>query len=271
MKLGLSTWAYTWSIGWAGKKPARPLDAMSFLETAAALGARVVQFADNLPLHAMTPAARAALGARAGALGIAVEVGTYGIADETLDAYLEIAKDFGSPFLRTVTGIDKEQPDGDGLLSRLRNILPRLEKARVVLAIENHDLFAAATLAEIVRTIDSPFVAICLDTSNSFGALEDPVRMLDVIGPLAVNAHFKDVDLVRLPGTDLGFICWGAEPGLGRMDFPEMVEKLRRFGRDPNVIIEQWVPPEPGIEETVAKEKAWAERGFRRLRKIVPD
>jgi 3-oxoisoapionate decarboxylase len=271
MKLGLSTWAYTWSIGWAGKTPARPLDGMSFLETAAGLGARVVQFADNLPLHAMTPAARASLKSRADALGISVEVGTYGIDDETIDTYLAIARDFGSPFLRTVTGIDKERPDRDGLVARLRSIVPRLEKARIVLAVENHDLFSAATLAEIIQGIGSPYVGICLDTSNSFRALETPGYVIDDLGPLAVNVHLKDIEVVRIPGHDLGVIIQGAEPGTGQLDIPGLLKKLHGFGRDPTIILEQWVPPEPGIEETVAKEKAWAARGFRRLKKIVPD
>jgi 3-oxoisoapionate decarboxylase len=271
MKLGLSTWAYTWSFGWAGKTPSRPMDAAALLQTAARLGARVVQIADNMPLDTIPPAERTHLKRLADSLGVAIEVGTYGIADEKIEAYIRIAQDFESPLLRTVTGIDKHKPQPEELVTRLRKLLPRLEKAKITLAIENHDLFTAEALATIVRTMNSPFVGICLDTSNSFGALEDPARVMDVIGPLAVNVHLKDIDIERLPDTDLGFYVVGAEPGVGRLDIEALVKKLRGFGRDPNVIIEQWVPPEADIEATVAKEQAWAERGFRRLRKLIPN
>ena len=270
MKLGLSTWAYTWSFGWAGKVPTQPMDAFAFVKTAARLGARVVQIADNLPLDALSAAERFSLKSLADSLGISVEVGTYGIADDTIETYIKIAEDFGSPLLRTVTGIDKLTPQPEELLSRVRRLLGRLEKAKIILAIENHDLFTSESLASIVRSIDSPFVGICLDTSNSFGALEDPDRVIDVLGPLAVNVHLKDIDIERLPETDLGFYVVGAEPGVGRLDVDHLVKRLREFGRDPNVIIEQWVPPEATIDETVAKEQAWAERGFRRLRSLVP-
>jgi sugar phosphate isomerase/epimerase len=247
------------------------MDASALLKTAARLGARVVQIADNLPLDTIPSAERARVKALADSLGIAVEVGTYGIADEKIETYLAIAKDFGSPLLRTVTGIDKLKPQPDELISRLRKLLPKLEKAKIILAIENHDLFTAKALAGIIRIIDSPFVGICLDTSNSFGALEDPDRVMEVLGPLAVNVHLKDIDIERLPDTDLGFYVVGAEPGVGRLNIGDLVKQLRGFGKDPNVIIEQWVPPEADIEATVAKEQAWAERGFHRLRKLIPD
>jgi 3-oxoisoapionate decarboxylase len=271
MKLGVSTWAYTWSFGWAGKVPSHPMDAFTLVETAARLGARVVQIADNLPLDALPPAERARLKALADSLNIAIEVGTYGIADEKIETYIGIAREFGSPILRTVTGIDKHKSQPDELIARLRRLLGRLEKAKVILAIENHDLFTAEALAAIVATIDSPCVGICMDTSNSFGALEDPDRVTDVLGPLAVNVHLKDITIERLPDTDLGFYVVGAEPGVGRLNIDLLVKRLREFGRDPNVIIEQWVPPEATIDETAAKEQAWAERGFRRLRKLIPD
>ena len=49
---------------------------------------------------------------------------------------------------------------------------PHSKRAGVCLAIENHDRFPCATLAEILDRLDSPCAGICLDTANSLGCLE---------------------------------------------------------------------------------------------------
>ena len=48
------------------------------------------------------------------------------------------------------------------------------EEAGVVLAIENHDKFSTDELVYMVEELGPSWVGICLDTVNSFGALEGP-------------------------------------------------------------------------------------------------
>ena len=43
MKLGIGTYAYTWSIGFSGAEPAKPITAFDLLAKARELGVRVVQ------------------------------------------------------------------------------------------------------------------------------------------------------------------------------------------------------------------------------------
>jgi hypothetical protein len=55
MRLGISSYTYVWSVGVPGfPAPSQPLTPMGLLEKAVQLGVRVVQIADNLPLHRLT-------------------------------------------------------------------------------------------------------------------------------------------------------------------------------------------------------------------------
>jgi sugar phosphate isomerase/epimerase len=103
--------------------------------------------------------------------------------------YLEIAKEFKSPILRIVTDTNTFKPDPGQVVEIVRKLTGPLEAAGVVLAIENHDRFTAPTLASMIHSIASPWVGICLDTVNSFGALEPPETVIETLGPLAVNLH----------------------------------------------------------------------------------
>jgi len=269
MKLGLSSFAFTWSVGWAGKVPAIPMDAFAFVKKAASIGAHVVQIADNLPLDTLSPAERASLRALADSKGIQIEVGTRGLIENNVETYLGIAKEFRSPVLRIVTDLDHLKPKAEEIIEIAKKLRGRLEKAGIVLAIENHDRFTSPVLASIIRAIDSPMVGICLDTVNSFGAQEGPELAIDTLGPLAVDLHLKDFRITRV-WHSMGFTIEGTAAGEGRLNIPYLLERLRAFGRDPNAIIESWVTPEERMEDTVKKEQMWAERGFNYLRPLIP-
>ena len=83
MQLGLGTYAYAWAIGIKGYPPPTPMGAIAFAQRAAQLGLRVVQIADNLPLHKLSEIEIDFLQREMHALGLQVEVGTRGIAPES--------------------------------------------------------------------------------------------------------------------------------------------------------------------------------------------
>ena len=82
MRLGLSSYTYTWAVGVPGDAPARPMTAIDLVRRAAALGVRLVQIADNLPLDRLPEAELRDLEAEAIRLEVAIEVGTRGIAPD---------------------------------------------------------------------------------------------------------------------------------------------------------------------------------------------
>jgi sugar phosphate isomerase/epimerase len=268
MKLGLGSYAYAWAIGINGYPVEQPMNAPGLLARAAELGLKVVQFADNLPLHRLTLDEQRALRAQAESLGICIEVGTRGIAPEHLRQYLRLAQDFESPVLRVVIDTTDHHPPPDEVVSTLRTLMPEFAAAGVVLAIENHDRFKVKTLVDILDRIGSPNVGICLDTVNSFGAGEGPEVVVAAFGPYVVNLHVKDFT-IRRHRHMLGFEVEGTPAGQGMLDVPWLLERLRDFGRDPNAILETWPPPEVTVAETVAKEDAWVRESIQYLRTLI--
>jgi sugar phosphate isomerase/epimerase len=162
------------------------------------------------------------------------------------------------------------QPDVDEVVDIIKAIVPEFERTGVCLAIENHDRFKAKTLVGIVERIGSQHVGICLDTVNSFGALEGPEVVLEALGPLVVNLHVKDFAIFRANHL-MGFTVEGRPAGQGRLNVPWLLEELFGLGLDPNAILELWTPPEETLSATIAKEDAWAVKSVEYLRKLIPD
>jgi sugar phosphate isomerase/epimerase len=148
--------------------------------------------------------------------------------------------------------------------------MPECKKSGIVLAVENHDRFSAKQLAELVQGVRGPWIGICLDTVNSFGALEAPEVVVETLAPWVVNLHVKDFSVCRAT-HNLGFVIEGRPAGQGRLDLPWLLGQLQEAGRDVNAIVELWTPPEPEIAATIAKEENWARQSIAYLRTLIPD
>ncbi len=268
MQLGISSFTYTWAVGVPGYPPEHPLTAEGLLEKAARLDLALVQICDNLPLDRLLPIELDAFERRAAVLGVHIEVGTRGISPEHLIRYLRLAERFHSPFLRTITDTADHHPSEDEVVRTLQSVMPDFEQAGITLAIENHDRFKVKTLVRILERIGSRYAGICLDSANSFGALEGPEVVVEALGPWAVNLHVKDF-IVQRAGHKMGFQIEGRPAGTGQMDVPWFLDALRARGRDVNVILEQWTPFEESLAATIQKEDAWAKQSVGYLRKLV--
>jgi sugar phosphate isomerase/epimerase len=269
MRLGISSFTYTWAVGSPGHMPEHPLTAFDLLDRAVELGVSVVQFADNLPLHSLPEATRRELLARAAALGLAVEVGTRGLDLEMLREYIGIAAAFGSPILRLVADTPGRDLPVAELAAHLRPLVGDLQAAGVTLAIENHDRLTALQIIELLERLGGEAVGVCLDTVNSFGALEGPEVVVETLAPWTVNLHLKDFTIYRAP-MNMGFIIQGRPLGQGRLDVNWLLGVLRKNQRDPNAIIEQWTPAQPTLEASIALERAWAEECVCVARSYIP-
>lgn len=270
MKLGIGSYAYAWAIGVPGHPPRQPMDAFGFLRRSAERGVRLVQFADNLPLSDLEPDQLDWLEQEAETLGFQIEIGTRGIEPELLDNYRNLAQRFQSPIVRTVIDTADSQPSLKEVVSRLRWVMPRFERDGITLAIENHDRFTCDEFVEILERVASPRLRVCLDTANSFGALEGPEKVLDILGPWVVNLHVKDFEIRRL-SHNMGFMIEGRPAGQGRLNIPRMLDQLRGHGHEPSVILELWPPLREDLEETIQVEDAWVEASIFYLRQLLRD
>ena len=266
MRFGVSSYAFGWNVGFAGAVPERPMDELDLLAFARDAGADAVQIADNLPLDTFDTARLERLRRAADEAGLLVEVGFRRLTAERLSRGAEIARFFGSPFMRFVIDDRDYHPSLPEIEAMLRENLAEL--GGVTLAIENHDRFRAAELRELVERVGSPQVAICLDTANSVGAGEGLETVLRELGPLAVNVHLKDVAFARIE-TLQGFTVSGRPAGRGQIDFPELLESLGRSGRCESATVELWTPAEPTHAQTLEKERRWASESCEYLRPLV--
>jgi len=265
MRVGLSTFTYAWEIGVPGHAPAEPLTALGLVRRAADLGVGLVQFADNLPLHRLSPTELDELETEALDLGVSLEVGTRGIGDH-LHRYAELAQRFGSGFVRVVIDGPDDHPSPEQAAERLSEFEAGFRRRGVRLAIENHDRFSCGELAGLVVVLGD-WTGICLDTVNSFGALEAPPTVVEQLGPLGLNLHLKDF-VIRRHSHAMGFEIVGAPAGEGALDIPWLLDEL---AGNPNVrtaILELWTPPEQSVAATIATETAWAQSSLEYLRTI---
>lgn len=271
MLIGIGSYTYPWAVGMAGM-PAlnNSLTPLALIEKAVLLGVSVVQICDNMPLDCLTIPDLRLLVDTASAAGIRLEVGTRGCQPDHLLCYLAYAEQCHSPLLRIVLDTANDQPSLDEVVRRLCSVRRDFTHAGIRVAIENHDRFRAAEFAEIVQRVGPEFAGICLDTVNSFGALEGPDVVVRTLAPWVINLHVKDFTVSRVP-SQLGFLIEGRPAGQGRLDIPWLISTLGGVQYEMSAILELWTPPAAHIEETIINENQWAQAGVAYLRTLIPN
>ena len=267
MKLGISSYAYTWAIGVPGQIPDRPMDCFQLLERAIEFNVSCLQVADNLPLHQLEKQPRFELLKKAQDSGIMIEVGMRGLTEENFSRYLDLAEYFRSPILRAVIDAGEFKPGLQEIISRIREYLPELISRNIQLAIENHDRLKATEFARIIETIGDTHVGICLDSVNSMGAGEGLEEVLRTLGPYTINFHIKDF-VVRRAYHMMGFNIEGTPAGSGMLPVEEILEKLEKWGGCDSGILELWTPPADNLDETIKREHEWVKTSINFLKPL---
>lgn len=265
MRLGISSFAFGWAVGNPPPPPQPPFSEESLLDFAIAHQVPVIQCGDHLPLHRRTREELAAFATRAQAAGVAIETGARGLTPEHLERYVALSQRLGARRLRFVIDTRDYAPTPAEITALLRDAVPALRAAGVVLGLENHDRLAAATLRQIVDAIASDEVGVCLDTANSLGAGEGIDEVLARLAPVCVNLHVKDYAIERLPWL-MGFTITGRSLGRGSLPLARVLDALAPYPRCTTAVVETWPPPEPVLADTVAKERRWAEESVATLR-----
>ncbi|MEN1785697.1 MAG: TIM barrel protein [Bacteroidota bacterium] len=254
MPLGLGSYALAWSLGVPGKMPKKPLSAFEFIDMAKSLDLTLVQMDDNIPLHNYTTTELNDLKHHAYQQGIAVEVGTRKLETDHILNYLDIAKEFASPFLRVVIDAKDYEPEPTTVISVLKSVMPSFEKAGVYLALENHDRFTAATFVDIITKTASEYVKICLDSVNSLGAGEGVAEVTKTLAPHVINLHLKEYQIARV-WHNMGFTVEGRPLGQGQLPLAWMLSCLPADCL--SATLELWPAPEANLEQTITKEQNW--------------
>lgn len=266
MILGISSYSFTWAVGVHGYAPTEPLTEIDLLGKADKLGIRIVQIADNMPLHDFQDYRIDRLIKSAEGYNIKLEVGANNMTPENLERYLLIAEKMKSRILRFVIDGRGYKPDIEEIISVIKNAEQEFRKRGIILALENHDRLSSYQFREIIEKVNSDYVGICLDCANSIGAGEGFHEVVSMLAPYAVNFHLKEVSIKRKPHM-MGFDVEGRPFGEGSLPLKWMLEQLT--DKCVSAILEQWTPPEDSLEKTIEKENEWARQSIYYLRKFI--
>ena len=255
MELGISSYTYGWAVGTPGYPPPQPLDEHGLLDKAREHGVKLLQIGDNLPLHTFNAARLNRLAERADRDGVQLEIGARRLTVGRIGEYASIARRLGAKLIRLVIDDRDYHPSPDAVIAVLRESAPLLDGLK--LGIENHDRFPAMTIRRMIEAAGSDHIGVCLDTANSLGAGEGIEAVTAVLAPVTVNLHVKDFVIERVSHS-MGFNVSGCPAGAGMLDLAALLRTLAPFGKCTTAILELWTPPEPRLEDTIAKEARWA-------------
>ncbi|MFC1633234.1 sugar phosphate isomerase/epimerase family protein [Planctomycetota bacterium] len=107
----------------------------------------------------------------------------------------------------------------------IESVAPIVEKHCIPLAIENHKDWLIPHMLERLKRIDSEYVGVCIDTSNSFALLEEPMDVVKAYAPWAHSVHLKDMAVCEYED---GFLLADVVFGEGMLDLPRIVDILRK-------------------------------------------
>jgi 3-oxoisoapionate decarboxylase len=257
-KIGVGSWTFPWATGTVlDHRPKEALAPLGVVLRAKDLGVHVVHFLDNLPLDKCDDDAIGGAGDFAKQHGIEVEIGTRGTDPEHLLRYLQIAGRMGAHLIRTMGGWHGAPASLEEIDHNLRKVLPAFGHAGVRIALENYEAYRTSDLGALVGQIDHPALGICLDLTNSFGALESADEILRNLVPFTISVHLKEFAVERLEFL-MGFAFRGKPTGQGMLPLQKMFAALAAASRQANVIVEQWPPFHETLAKTMEMELHWA-------------
>lgn len=258
MDIGISTYAFYWHLS---ERVKRPWEIQDVLQETAAVGAKVLQVCDYAPLDGMGGPQLAAIRTMASDLDIDLELGTKGVHPDHLARYLDIAEALDAKLLRTMLVVPSHTPSIVEAKDILANVLPRLERQGVQLALETYEQVPTAELVQLVSTFDNPHIGICSDPANTVAILENPKEVIDLTAPHVVNMHIKDFAFSRTEGS-IGFTLSGVPLGEGLLPYDYMIEAIRPVERGINQIIEHWLSWQGSEDATLREELEWTRHSY---------
>ncbi len=153
---------------------------------------------------------------------------------ERFDTTVRTAKEGGAAVIRVAIGGRRyEQFDraeqfkafAERTIKSLRLAELVAARHRMQLAIENHKDWRIEQMLDMLGSIDSEYVGVCVDTGNSFALLEDPMAVVEAYAPYGFAAHLKDMAVAEY---EEGFLLADAVLGEGILDLARMVKILRK-------------------------------------------
>jgi len=158
--------------------------------------------------------------------------------------HLGIARRVGAKVMRICAGGWRTRPAPGSwpeykarLLPMLRDLVAHAEDQAVVMALENHLDLTTNQIVDIITSIDSPWLGVCMDTGNFLRMMEDPVASALALAPYTRATHIKDLASTR--GNPNVSYFWGSVVlGEGAVDLVPVIDALQLSGYDGQLAVE---------------------------------
>jgi sugar phosphate isomerase/epimerase len=168
---------------------------------------------------------------------------TWGTAEEHLRLGIRVSKTLGSPVFRVVLGNMEDRKSPGGIRARMADTLAVLKACRrdalaagVRIALENHagDLHSWE-LRELIDQAGHDFVGANQDSGNAVWTLEDPMDVLETLGPVTLCSSLRDSMVWATP--DGAAVQWTA-CGEGLTDWRAYAARWRQLCPQVPIMIE---------------------------------
>jgi len=225
-------------------------------------GAERLQVCENARPLEMSKADWAEARRCAADLGVELLLGCKTLREEVVTAYLVLAQELSCDHLRIVLEDPPDHATGERVARLLEGVVPKMRKAGIRLAIENHFDIPSARLFELASAYPPHEVGFCIDTANSLRSLESPAQVIRLLRERACCYHLKDFHIV---GSMIGFSVVGAPLGEGDLDLGPCLGVVLEREPVPPLFVEMWAPTENDRERDVLLEADWLRRSVQNL------
>jgi sugar phosphate isomerase/epimerase len=180
----------------------------------------------------------------------------WGTAEEHLRLGLRVAKTLGSPVFRVILGNSEDRKTEGGIQARIADTVAVLKACRkdavaagVKVALENHSGDMHSWEArQLIEAAGTDFVGANLDSGNAAWTLEDPMDVLETLGPVTVCSSLRDNMVWEVP--EGAVIQWTAA-GEGLIDWKQWAARWRQLCPNVPIMIETI----SGVQRTFAYKK----------------
>lgn len=258
IKLGLFSYSYHLAFGKHDvfrPKEHQPMDIFRFMDRVVELELDGIQI-DPMHLEQTDDAYLNKIVTYAKERNLYIEYGTTGIEAKHLLEQLRIARQLGSPILRTYIGFNPRevgdvQQEIAYALSQLEQVKEYAQQCNIKIAIENHCDLKAEELLGLVKKADSPYIGVCVDLGNFMIHLENPTESVKLLAPYIYSTHFKDYASEMM---NWGFKTFGVPLGKGVIDLKAILEILVNESKLDRIMLELPVEKEETEDLTLRKE-----------------
>ena len=166
-----------------------------------------------------------------------------GTAEQHLRLGIRAAKTLGSPVFRVVLGNMEDRKTEGGIKARIADTIAVLKSCRsdaletgVKIAMENHagDMHSWE-LRELIETAGRDFVGANIDSGNAAWTLEDPLDVLETLGPVTISSSLRDNMIWETP--EGAAVQWTAA-GDGLIDWKTYAKRWSQLCPNVPIMIE---------------------------------